>query len=67
MRIFANGMEMDVAEDTTVIRLLELLEEPPVADLLVEINRRFVHAKEYGSRLLKEGDIAEANHLSTGG
>ncbi|MBV6506696.1 MAG: hypothetical protein ILNGONEN_02277 [Syntrophorhabdaceae bacterium] len=67
LKIIVDGIETEMLEGTTVSRLLEILEEPLKSDLIIEINRRFVHAKDYSNRVLKGGDSVEIIHLDIGG
>ncbi|HOS59276.1 MAG TPA: sulfur carrier protein ThiS [Syntrophorhabdaceae bacterium] len=67
MKIIVDGIETEMLEGTTVSRLLEILEEPLKSDLIIEINKRFVHAKDYSNRVLKGGDSVEIIHLDIGG
>ena len=67
MKIIANGLETEIPEGTTVTQLLDILEEPLKPDMIVEINRRFIHAKLYESTMLNAGDSVEIIHLDIGG
>ena len=67
LKIIVDGIETEMLEGTTVSRLLEILEEPLKSDLIIEINRRFVHAKDYSNRVLKGGDSVEIIHHDIGG
>jgi len=67
LKIIVDGIETEMLEGTTVSRLLEILEEPLKSDLIIEINKRFVHAKDYSNRVLKGGDSVEIIHLDIGG
>jgi len=67
LKIIANGLETEIPEGTTVTQLLDILEEPLKPDMIVEINRRFIHAKLYESTMLNAGDSVEIIHLDIGG
>ncbi|NIO04842.1 MAG: sulfur carrier protein ThiS [Proteobacteria bacterium] len=67
MKIFVNGVETEVPPGTNVSRLLEIVQESPTSEMIVEINRRFVHAETYDRTMLKEGDRMEIIHLAMGG
>ena len=66
-RIFVNGVEMEIPEGINVSTLLEILQESRTSDMIVEINRRFVHTQTYDTTRLKEGDRIEIIHLAMGG
>jgi len=67
LKIIANGLETEIPEGTTVTRLLDILEELSRPDMIVEINRRFIHVKFYESTILNTGDSVEIIHLDIGG
>jgi len=67
LRVVVNGFEMEIPEGTTVMQLLDIMDEPLKPDMIVEINRRFIHAKLYESTILRAGDSAEIIHLDIGG
>jgi thiamine biosynthesis protein ThiS len=67
LKIIANGLETEIPEGTTVTQLLDVLEEPSKPDMIVEINRRFIHAKLYESTILNAGNSVEIIHLDIGG
>jgi thiamine biosynthesis protein ThiS len=67
LKIIANGLETEIPEGTTVMQLLDILEEPPTPDMIVEINRKFIHATFYESTILNAGDNVEIIHLDLGG
>jgi thiamine biosynthesis protein ThiS len=67
LKIIANGLETEIPEGTTVMQLLDILEEPPTPDMIVEINRRFIHATFYEPTILNAGDSVEIIHLDLGG
>lgn len=67
IKIIANGFEEEIPHGTTVGELLELLREPARPDMIVEVNRRFIHLKDYPSTVIEEGDRVEVIHLDIGG
>ena len=66
MRIILNGMEHEVPEDMTVLRLLEE-EGEPVTHVLVELNGRHLLQPEYASTELRENDHVEVILPAAGG
>ena len=67
MKIAVNGFEMRVSHGIVLQSLLEILEEAVRPDTIVEINRRFVHVKDYPTTRLHEGDQVEVIYLDMGG
>ncbi len=67
MRVFVNGVEMEVPAGTTLSGLMGLMQESYTPDMIVEINRRFIHVEQYDATYLKEGDRLEVIHLAMGG
>ena len=67
MRIFVNGIQMEMQGGTTLLSLLDSLEKSDRTDMLVEVNHRFIHNKIYESTLLEEGDEIEIIHMAMGG
>ncbi len=67
IKITANGFEMEVPRETTLEKLLDILEETVRPDVIVELNRKFVHLNDYSATFLKEGDDVEVIHLEMGG
>lgn len=67
MKIVANGLEMEVPHGTTLQQLLDILEEPIRHDIIVELNHKFVHLKDYAATPLGEGDQVEVVYLEMGG
>ena len=66
MRIILDGMEHEVPEGTTVLRLLEL-EGEPVTHVLVELNGRHLQQHEYPLTILEENDRVEVILPASGG
>jgi thiamine biosynthesis protein ThiS len=67
MKITVNGFEMEVSHGTMLQTLLDILEETVRPDIIVEINRKFVHVKDYDGTFLSEGDRVEIIYLDMGG
>jgi len=67
LKVIINGFEMEIPEGTTIMRLLDIINEPLKPDMIVEVNRRFIHSKLYESTMLRAGDSAEVIHLDIGG
>jgi sulfur carrier protein len=66
MRIQVNGEPREVAPDTTVLALLQLLgvSDGPVA---VERNRQIIPRAQHATAHLHEGDVLEVVHFVGGG
>ncbi len=67
MKIFVNGVQMEIQSGTTLMSLLDSLEKSDRTDMLVEVNHRFIHHKIYDATLLEEGDEIEIIHMAMGG
>jgi thiamine biosynthesis protein ThiS len=65
--ITANGSELKLHPGTTVTELLDLMKEPVRHDLIVEINRKFIHLRDYDNTIVNEGDKVEVIGLDFGG
>lgn len=67
MKLIFNGFPEEFEGcDLTVQSLLDITQEDDPA-VIVEINGRFVHRKDYGSVTVKEADRVEFIHPSFGG
>ena len=66
MQIQVNGESRDLAEETTISQLIELLQLDP-RYLAVERNRQLVPRAEHQQTLLQEGDSLEVVTLVGGG
>ena len=66
MRIILNGIEHEVPEDMTVLRLLEE-EGEPVTHVLVELNGRHLRQHDYPLATLSENDRVEVILPAAGG
>jgi thiamine biosynthesis protein ThiS len=67
IRIIANGLEEKIPDGMTIECFLEIMQEPVRPDMIVEINRKFIHLKEYGNKIINEGDNIEIIGLDIGG
>ena len=64
MNITASGMELEVPAGSTIARLLDILGETVRQDMIVELNRRFIHLRDYSTTTVNEGDNVEMIHLA---
>ncbi len=67
MKITASGAALEVPSGCTIEKLFGILGESARHDMIVEINHVFVHAKDYSSTVIREGDEVEMIHLAFGG
>jgi thiamine biosynthesis protein ThiS len=67
MTIIVNGLEVEVPHGTMLRKLLDILEEEVRPDIIVEVNRKFVHVKDYPETLLNDRDRVEIIYLDMGG
>ncbi len=67
MEIIFNGFAEEFEGSTLTVR--ELLDQTQEDDpaVIVEINGQFVHRKDFGERIIQEGDKVEFIHPSFGG
>lgn len=66
MRIILEGLAEEIEAGTTLAQLIESRQEDTV-HLIAEINRRFIHRRDYETTVLKEGDQVELIHPVFGG
>lgn len=66
MKITVNGKEMEVADGTTVLGLLEL-KEIGTGTVVVELNRSILPAEAFADTALNEGDHLEVLRFVGGG
>lgn len=66
MKIRVNGEEREIADGSSLARLLEEL-QIRAGRVVVELNRNIVSREAHGSTLLKEGDALEIVHFVGGG
>jgi sulfur carrier protein len=66
IEILLNGMKERIPEGISIARLMEIFNES-TSSLIVELNGRFVHARDYSKTPLKEGDRVEFINAACGG
>lgn len=66
MVVVLNGNEVELADGTTVTKLLEA-REIAVDTVVVELNKDIVSADKFGDTLLKDGDHLEVLRFVGGG
>lgn len=66
IRITVNGMSEEVPEKATIEFLIEHFREADPA-LIVELNGRYIYAREYGTTRVSENDRVEFIHPDFGG
>lgn len=67
IKITVNGLDQEIPAGTTVEGILDIMEEPVRHDMIVEVNGKFTHVKEYSATTFKEGDKLEVIYLDFGG
>lgn len=67
MNITVGGEKKDVAEGTTVARLIEDEKVENAQYVTVAVNDAFVDHKDFGTTTLKEGDVVEFLYFMGGG
>jgi sulfur carrier protein len=66
MRVRINGFFETLPQGTSVLDVILRHEEYDV-HMIVEVNHRFIHQKDYETTLLKDGDEVELIHPAFGG
>jgi sulfur carrier protein len=66
MRVIINGFLEELPEGTTIAEVIDRNQEFEV-HMIVELNHRFVHQKDFAASVLREGDILELIHAAFGG
>ena len=66
MRIILNGFQEELPENSTVSSVINSNQEFEV-HMIVELNHRFIHQKDYETTVLKDGDVLELIHPAFGG
>lgn len=66
MQVTINGFFEEIPERTTVGAVIRGNQEFDV-HMIVELNHRFIHQKDYDTVQLKEGDVLEVIHPAFGG
>jgi thiamine biosynthesis protein ThiS len=66
MRAIINGFQEEIPDFSSVAGIIDHNQEYSV-HMIVELNKRFIHQKDYESTYLKEGDVLELIHPAFGG
>jgi thiamine biosynthesis protein ThiS len=66
MNLIVNGKEKQMADDSTVLQLVEALELNP-QQVAVEVNREIVKKEQFDATVLNDGDEVEVVHFVGGG
>jgi thiamine biosynthesis protein ThiS len=66
IRIIVNGFAEEIETGTTLSALIELFREQSPS-LIVEVNGRFVHPRDYDRRPVQSGDRVEMIQPAFGG
>jgi thiamine biosynthesis protein ThiS len=66
MRIILNGFQEELPEKSSVSSVIRNNQEFEI-HMIVELNHRFIHQKDYEATILNEGDVLELIHPAFGG
>ena len=66
MQVTVNGFSEEMPDGTTIAEVIDGNQEFEV-HMIVELNHRFIHQKDFASTVLKEGDLLELIHPAFGG
>lgn len=66
MWVIINGFKEEIPESRSIAQIIADNQEYEV-HMIVELNHRFIHQKDYESTCLKEGDVLELIHPAFGG
>ncbi len=66
IRVVINGFEECIPENSTIADVIYENREYD-AHMIVELNHRFIHQKDYSDIHLAEGDVLELIHPAFGG
>ena len=66
IEILLNGVKETTHDGMSIARLMEISNEGSEG-LVVELNSRFVYAREYSTTFLREGDRVEFIYAACGG
>jgi thiamine biosynthesis protein ThiS len=66
MRIILNGFQEELPEKSTILSVISSNQEFEI-HMIVELNHRFIHQKDYEATVLKDGDVLELIHPAFGG
>ncbi len=65
VQITLNGVKKEIADNTTIDKLLETMELPKF--FVVEKNLKIIYKEEYKNHILKDGDTLEIASFCGGG
>lgn len=66
MWVIINGFREEIPESSSIDQVIANNQEYEV-HMIVELNHRFIHQKDYATTHLKEGDVLELIHPAFGG
>jgi thiamine biosynthesis protein ThiS len=66
MQVIINGFKESLPDRISIAEVIHANREYEI-HMIVELNHRFVHQKEYETTYLSEGDILELIHPAFGG
>jgi thiamine biosynthesis protein ThiS len=66
MWIILNGFQEELPDKSTVSSVIRNNQEFEI-HMIVELNHRFIHQKDYEATFLNEGDVLELIHPAFGG
>ena len=66
MWVIINGFKDSIPEKASIAEVINSSREFEI-HMIVELNRRFIHQKDYETTYLTEGDVLELIHPAFGG
>jgi thiamine biosynthesis protein ThiS len=66
MWVIINGYKESLPEKATIAEVIHASQEFEI-HMIVELNHRFIHQKDYAATYLTEGDVLELIHPAFGG
>jgi thiamine biosynthesis protein ThiS len=66
MWVIINGFKEEIPESSSIDQVIANNQEYEI-HMIVELNHRFIHQKDYETTYLKEGDVLELIHPAFGG
>ena len=66
MWVIINGFKESIPEKTSIAEVIHSRQEFEI-HMIVELNHRFIHQKDYETTYLSEGDLLEFIHPAFGG
>ncbi len=66
MWVIINGFKEEIPEPSSIAQIIADNQEYDV-HMIVELNHRYIHQKDYEATYLKEGDVLELIHPAFGG